>query len=57
MDVGILASFLSDTGRHDQAALIYKKLTTERPYDREYYQLWVDNLLLQKKRGRSHWRI
>ncbi len=48
-----LASFLSDTGRHDQAALIYKKLTTERPYDREYYQLWVDNLLLQKKEAEA----
>lgn len=44
-----LASFLSDTNRPDQAAAIYQRLTQEWPYNREYYQLWVDNLLLQKK--------
>ncbi len=43
------ASFLSDTGRPAQAALIYQKLATDYPYDREFYQLWVDNLLLDKK--------
>lgn len=43
------ASFLSDSGRPAQAALVYQKLTTDHPYNREFYQLWVDNLLLDKR--------